>query len=80
MVNLFNILYDGNSISCDYIPENSDKIGKVTVDANTREVIQVVFSAYEHGKKMYVAHVRSKLSDLLDVGQPIPKEATAIWY
>lgn len=80
MVNLFNILYDGSSISCDYIPENSNKIGKVTVDANTHEITQVVFSEYEYGKKMYVAHVRAKLSELLNIGQPIPKEAIAIWY
>ena len=80
MVNLFNILYDGNSISCDYIPENSNEIGRVTVNAKTREVTDIEFSKYEYGKKMYVAHVRSKLSELLDLGQPIPKEATAIWF
>lgn len=80
MVSLFNIIFDGNSISCDYIPENSNNIGKVTVDAKTREVTNVEFSKYEHGKKMYVAHVRKKLSELLDIGQPIPNEAKAIWY
>lgn len=80
MVRLFNILFDGNSISCDYFPENSNDIGKVTVDAKTREVTNVEFSEYEHGKKMYVAHVRAKLSELLDMGQPIPKEAQAIWF
>lgn len=80
MVSLLNIIFDGNSISCDYIPENSGDAGKVTIDAKTREVTNVEFSKYEHGKKMYVAHVRSKLSELLDLGQPIPKEATAIWF
>lgn len=80
MVSLFNIIFDGNSISCNYIPENSSDIGKVTVDAKTREVTNVEFSKYEHGKKMYVAHVRKKLSELLDIGQPIPNEAKAIWY
>lgn len=80
MVNLFNILYDGSSISCDYIPENSNEIGRVTVNAKTREVTDIEFSKYEYGKKMYVAHVRKKLSELLDLGQPIPKEAIAIWY
>ena len=80
MVKLFNILCDENKISCDYIPENSDNAGKVTVDINSREVTNVEFSKYEYGKKMYVTHVRAKLSELLDIGQPIPKEATAIWY
>ena len=78
MVSLLNILYDGNSISCDYIPENSNDVGKVTVDAKTREITNVEFSKYEYGKKMYVAHVRAKLSELLDIGQPIPEETTAI--
>lgn len=77
MVSLLNILYDGNSISCDYIPENSNDVGKVT---KTREVTNIEFSKYEHGKKMYVAHVRAKLSELLDIGQPIPEETTAIWF
>lgn len=80
MVSLLNILYDGNSISCDYIPENSNDIGKVTVDVKTREVTNIEFSKYEYGKKMYVAHVRAKLSELLDIGQPIPEETTAIWF
>ena len=40
----------------------------------------IEFSKYEYGKKMYVAHVREKLSELLDKGQPIPKEAIVIWY
>ncbi len=75
-----NISCDENKISCDYIPENSDNIGKVTVDIKSREVTNVEFSGYEYGKKMYVAHVRAKLSELLDMGQPIPKETTAIWY
>lgn len=80
MVQLLNIIYDGNSISCDYIPENSKKIGKVTVEASTREITKVIFSEYEHGQQMYVAQVRAKLSQLLDDGQPIPKETMAIWY
>lgn len=80
MVSLLNILYDGNSISCDYIPENSNDVGKVTVDAKTREITNVEFSKYEYGKKMYVAHVRAKLSELPDIGQPIPEETTAIWF
>lgn len=80
MVRLLNILLDGDSISCDYIPENSNDIGKVTVDVATHEVTNIEFSKYEYGKKMYVAHVREKLSELLDKGQPIPKEAIVIWY
>ena len=43
MVKLFNILCDENKISCDYIPENSDNAGKVTVDINSREVTNVEF-------------------------------------
>ncbi len=80
MVHLLNISFDGNNISCDYIPENSNKIGKVTVDAVTREITHIEYSEYKFGKKMYVAHVRAKLSELLDIGQPIPNEAFAIWY
>lgn len=51
MVRLMNISCDENNISCDYIPENSDNIGKVTVDIRSREVTNVEFSKYEYGKK-----------------------------
>lgn len=80
MVRLMNISCDENKISCDYIPENSDNIGEVTVDIKSREVTNVEFSKYEYGKKMYVAHVRARLSELLDTEQPVPKETIAIWY
>ena len=80
MVHLLNITFDGNNISCDHIPENSNKIGKVTVDAVTREVTDIEYSEYKFGNKMYFAHVRAKLSELLDIGLPIPKETFVIWY
>ena len=80
LVKLFNIILIDNVITCDYAPEDSDKIGKVSVDVNTLEIVDIVYSEYEFGKKTYVAHVRSKLSELLDSKQPIPKETYAIWY
>lgn len=80
MVKLFNISLSGNIITCDYEPEHTGKIGKVSVDTNAREIVDVVYSEYEYGKKTYVAHVRSKLLELLNSSQPIPKEAYRIWY
>ena len=80
MVKISNILFEGDKISCSYFPENSCYIGKITVDAVTRDVINVQFSKYEYGKKMYAAQVRQKLCELLDNGQPIPEETAAVWY
>ena len=80
MVRLFDISFDKKTISCNYEPENSGKIGHVSVDVNTHEVTSVVFSEYEYGKKMYVSHVRSKLVELLSSTEHLPKSASAIWY
>ncbi|MFR1842517.1 MAG: hypothetical protein ACLUV3_00785 [Oscillospiraceae bacterium] len=80
MVQLFNIMSDGKYISCDYIPEQSGESGHIVVDLNTEEVSSVTFSNYEYGKKMYIARVRSKLLQLVNSGNRIPSEATAIWY
>ncbi len=80
MVHLFNISVQNNEISCDYTPEHSEKIGHVVVDTESLEVKKVEFSAYEYGKKMYVAHVRQKLEEIYTSGKTIPKEAAVIWY
>ena len=80
MVHLTNITFDDESISCNYEPEKSGKMGKVVVDKANEEVKSVSYSDYEFGKKMYVAHVRSKLCELMKLGGDIPKEAVAVWF
>lgn len=80
MVKLFNIKKSDNLISCNYTPETSSLKGFVEVDAKTQEVSKVEYSEYEYGKKTYVAHVRSKLSELLSANKPIPKEIVVSWY
>lgn len=80
MVELINIKRNRDIISCDYIPENSGKVGKVSVDIKSQEVNDFQYSEYEYGKNMYVAHVRAKLVELLNTAEKIPSKATAIWY
>ncbi|MBR1422933.1 MAG: hypothetical protein IJ571_05780 [Ruminococcus sp.] len=80
MVRLFNIVNDDESIYCDYEPEKSGLFGKVVVDKVTEEIRSVSYSEYEYGKKMYVAHVRAKLCELLNLNGEIPKETVAIWF
>lgn len=80
MVHLYNILLKENEISCDYVPETSNKVGHVVVDTDSYDVKEIKFSDYEYGKKMYVSHVRSKLEELLKSENPLPKEVTVIWY
>ena len=80
MVELINIKLNGNVISCDYIPEQSGMEGTVFVDTKSEEISKVNYSEYEYGKKMYVAHVRSKLIELFLAGNPIPNSATSIWF
>ena len=79
MVKLFNITVNKNTISCDYIPENCAKVGHVTMNINSQEIIDVKYSEYEYGKNLYVAHVRKKLAEIISLPE-IPKEAIAVWY
>ena len=79
MVKIFDIKKTDNKISCSYTPETSSLKGFVEVDAKTQEVTNVEYSKYEYGKKMYIAHVRSKLAELLTASK-IPKEIIVNWY
>lgn len=80
MVRLFNITIKGNEIACDYDPENCGKIGHLTANVDTEEITNIEYSDYEFGKKMYAAHVRQKLFELLLKKEVVPSEAIAIWY
>ena len=80
LVHLFNILMTNDEISCDYTPDTSDKVGHIVVDKKSREIKSIEFSGYEYGKKMYASHVRSKLDELLNSKEPVPKETFSVWY
>ena len=79
MVKLFNILISKDNISCDNTPEDCTEAGHVTMNIKSQEIIDVKYSEYEYGKKLYVAHVRKKLAELTQLSE-IPKEVIAIWY
>lgn len=70
MVKLFNILLNGNTISCDYTPENSKQAGHVSMNINTKELTDISYSKYEYGKK---------LAEIINMAE-LPNEAVAIWY
>lgn len=80
MVDIFNIKRENNVVSCNYIPENSGKIGAVEIDAETFEVINVDYSDYEYGKKLFVSEVRAKIEELLKLNKPLPTDAKSICF
>lgn len=80
MVKIFDIVDNGGIIYCNYTPENTDLQGTVEIDKETLGVVKVNYSAYEYGKKMYVAHVRSKISEYITANKKLPKELIAVWY
>lgn len=80
MVNIFNIALQGDTVSCNYTPEDSDLAGYVEIDIETHEVKNVKYSSYEYGKKMYISQVRSKISELLNSDKSLPKQAKVVWY
>lgn len=80
MVRIFNIRENDNVVSCNYTPEDSNLEGYVEVDKTTYEIKDVKYSEYEYGKKMYVSHVREKISEIINSQKSFPNEITAIWY
>lgn len=80
MVKIFNIVSDGNFLSCSYTPEDSEEKGTITIDINTRETVNIIYSKYECVKETYAHFARLKLIDLLDSGKPFPDSAIAMWY
>lgn len=80
MVHISNIFRNGKTVSCDYMPEESQKLGHIVMNTETLEIVEVKYSEYEFGKQTYVSHVRSKLEELLSTGGTLPKEAVSIWY
>ena len=80
MVKIFNIIDKDDVVCCNYTPENTDLHGYVEISKTTQEVVKVMYSDYEYGKKMYVAHVRSKISEFIINKQAFPKELTVVWY
>lgn len=80
MVRIFNIKENDNVVSCAYTPEDSNLEGYVEVDKKTHEIKEVKYSEYEYGKKMYVSHVREKISEILNSEKTFPNEITAVWY
>ena len=79
MVKLTNISKDAKTISCEYCPENSDQLGYVELDCESEEIVNIKYSDYEYGKKMYAAHAIAKLIELSRLDS-MPKEAYAIWF
>ena len=80
MVKIFDIVDNGDMIYCTYTPENTNLKGTVDIDKKTLEIVNVNYSAYEYGKKMYVSHVLSKISEFVTANKKLPKELVAIWY
>ncbi len=80
MVRLFNIMLNNNTISCDYEPEKSGKSGHITVSLKTQEILNIQFSEYEYGKKIYVSCAYFKLLEILKFKTEIPKETFAICF
>lgn len=80
MVRLFNICRNAYRISCDYEPEKSNLIGHVIMDSNTFKLIDIKYSQYECGEKMYVAQVRAKLEEIVKQNESIPEETFVVWF
>ena len=80
MVKLFNIQKDKETISCNYTPEDSNLEGFVEMNLKTKEPTNITYSKFSVGEDMYVAHVCSKLRELITSNKSLPDTVTVVWY
>lgn len=65
-------------LSAEYFPENDDIGGEITIDVNTKSVVEKKLSKRDEIFAIYYRHALVALEDM--VGKTIPKEKLVMWY
>ena len=79
MLKLKNIKLIDGIISADYEPENSGKIGKISIDANSGRVIEMQLAETDKEFPLYVDKALDWLQEARRMGN-LPQERTIMWY
>ena len=79
MLNLKNIKIDNGIISANYIPEDSEEVGFVSIDIKNGKVIDSVYTEYDGTLHAYFSHAVFALKKLIKEKE-IPKERLVMWY
>lgn len=78
MIRLLNIVRDDECITCDFVPEDAETAGEMSVDLKTGEVQYTVPEGYEWCK----SHVSRAIRTLQELAceEKVPQKKTIMWY
>ena len=79
MIKLKNIKSNNSIIECDIYPEDSKQLGHMSIDTNTKELIDYKLPDGYEWCKSHVHHARNKLVEFIETDE-IPKEKLIMWY
>ena len=78
MIRLKNIEKNNNIIQCDIIPEDSNELGHLSIDIDTKKIIeQCLPDNYEWCKK-HIQHAKDTLMQMV-MNEKIEKEKLVMW-
>lgn len=78
MVILQNIKLTKEGIECEYNPEQSGRIGHISL--NKDGDADIIYSDYEYGRQTYAHKAIRKLAVLLEDAGNIPTQTAVTWY
>jgi len=79
MLRLINIEKTSNTIKAEYIPEDSEEIGKVELSQNGEDIIRSDKTSYDEPVGIYLRQAVSALRKILSESE-IPKTRLVMWY
>lgn len=79
MLKLKNIKKNNGTISAEYDPEGSGKLGKISVDIKSGEVVESEISKMDEPLPMYLHHAINALKRIMNDEKP-PTEKLIMWY
>lgn len=79
MLKLKNIKKNNGIISAEYDPEDSGKIGSITVDIESEKMIESNASELDNEFPIYLNHAITALLEMKD-DEEIPEEKLVMWY
>lgn len=81
VLKLKNIRAIDGIISADYMPEDKEEVGHVSMNMATKECLSCTETPFEKGFPIYAQHAKQELARLSDLPyKNIPKEKTVLWY
>ena len=79
MLRLINIKKSENTITAEYIPEDSNEVGMVELSCETSSIISCLKTDFDKTAEMYLTQAASALRKILSEPE-VPKTRLVMWY